>query len=360
MKKISSAYILVFVITALYSQTKERKFHFNYFGHVEYRMEEIGENRNTFFSLGEQDFFITADITKKISFLGESVIRFDGKSATSFLPSIERAQVKFDYYKNHSVLVGKMHGPVNYWNDVYHHGRIFFPTIERPIAFSAIVPLHTLGLRFMGQNLGKINFGYDFVLGNGIASTDFFDIGTSKSITASVHIKPVDNLRIQASYYNDFLEQNVAGAHSGHTSNIHINAFSKYTGALNFEMYCFSLAYFGKRFELLNEFVFNITQTDTLGRANNFSNYLYGGYRIKEKHVPYLMTDLLTISNNDLHVSPFNAIRFCVGYRYEISHLINLKFQAERYSNLMHNHDMNHQNHLQTRYDFKVQLSYGF
>lgn len=114
-------------------------------------------------------------------------------------------QLKFDYFKNHSLVVGKMHTPVNYWNDVYHHGRFFFPTVDRPIAFSYLVPVHTLGLRLQGQNLGKIKFGYDLVAGNGISSTDFADSGVNTSAMAGVHIKPIDNFRFGISYYYDFI-----------------------------------------------------------------------------------------------------------------------------------------------------------
>ena len=46
--------------------------------------------------------------------------------------ALERARLKYEYREWLSVIVGKMHKPVNYWNDVYHHGRLFFPVIDRP------------------------------------------------------------------------------------------------------------------------------------------------------------------------------------------------------------------------------------
>ena len=46
---------------------------------------------------------------------------------------------------------------------------ILFPSIDRPSSFSFVIPIHTLGLRLQGQNLGDLRFGYDVVVGNGLA-----------------------------------------------------------------------------------------------------------------------------------------------------------------------------------------------
>lgn len=109
------------------AQDLPRKVQLNVYGAVDFTANRPTGRYNTFFTLGEQDFFVTARINDRVSFLGESVIRFDSKTGTSFGSSIERAQLKYDYSNNgnHSLVVGKMHSPVNYWNDVYHHGRIF-------------------------------------------------------------------------------------------------------------------------------------------------------------------------------------------------------------------------------------------
>ena len=88
---------------------------------------------------------------------------------------MERARLKYEYREWLSVIVGKMHTPVNYWNDVYHHGRLWFPVIDRPRSFGTSVPIHTLGLRLQGQNIGKLRFGYDLVIGNGMSSNDVTD-----------------------------------------------------------------------------------------------------------------------------------------------------------------------------------------
>ncbi|MFN5326210.1 MAG: hypothetical protein ACK5AB_07795 [Bacteroidota bacterium] len=328
---------------------------FNGFGHLEYSMDYT-DHGDQYFSIGEHDFFITSKLNNKISFLGEYVVRFNGNSATSFLPSIERSFLKFNYYKNHNLIFGKIHSPVNYWNDVYHHGRLFFPVIDRPLSFSHLIPLHTLGLQLQGQNLGDLNFGYDIVVGNGISSTDAFNDNLDMSLTAAFHIKPKDGMRIGASYYYDFLEKNASGVHSGHANVRSHYSGPLYKGALNYHLFSLSFANFTSKFELLNEFTYNLTHTDTLGAANNYANFLYGGIRIKEKYVPYALFEYLTIADNDLHTYGMKTNKIAIGYKHEFTHLINLKTQLE-YTNLPHNNMAGmHPN----KFSFRLQLAYGF
>jgi hypothetical protein len=217
------------------AQTDYPKVNFNYFGHVQIDLEMIENlqkngtfNHASYANLGEQDLFVNAQINKRISFLGETVVRPDLKSSSFFIPSIERAQLKFDYFRNHSFLIGKFHTPVNFWNDTYHHGRLFFPVIDRPVMFSYLIPLHTLGVRLQGQNLGALRFGYDMVLGNGISSNDTKDLDMHKSITLAAHIKPRDGLRIGLSYYEDVIKGNYSGVHSGHIGASHVAQSSSY------------------------------------------------------------------------------------------------------------------------------------
>lgn len=332
----------------------------NFFGHLEYDFDALSTGKNAYFSIGEQDFFITSKITDRLSFLGETVVRTDAKSSSFFIPSVERVQIKYDYFKNHSIVIGKMHTPVNYWNDVYHHGRLFFPTIDRPLAFSYFIPLHSLGVRAQGQNLGTLNFGYDLVTGNGISSTDFSDVGINNSFMASVHCKPFNHFRIGASYYYDFIQKNFSGLHSGHTTAVHQTAAAAYKGNVRFELFSASVSYFANHLEILNEFCFNKSGTDTLGIASNYSNYIYAGYRLYHKFIPYVTYDFIDISNKDVHIGHLSKSKIIVGARYELSHQFNIKIHAAKISP---NHVLiKGHNHIpgSESYEFKLQLAYGF
>jgi hypothetical protein len=344
--------ITCFLISYQFVVAQKPETQLNGFGHIQFTHDRSDENA-TFFSIGEHDFFVTSKLKKNISFLGEYVFRF---GTGSYLPSIERSLIKFNYKGNHSIIAGKVHTPVNYWNDVYHHGRLFFPTIDRPLSFSYLIPLHTLGIQLQGQNLGDFNFGYDVVLGNGISSTDVFQGDQNLSLTAAMHMKPVDDLRIGVSYYHDFLSNNISGVHSGHS-----NAPTHYTGvlykgAVEYHLASMSVAYFGNKFEFLSEATYNATVTDTLGRADNMAGFVYTGFRIAEKHVPYIIADFIHVADNDLHAYPFSMGKLGLGYKYEFNHLINLKAQIE-YQEQIHAHS-GHNDH--NKLSFKIQLAYGF
>lgn len=344
----------------LFCQEEMKRTQFNLFGHIEYDFDKLPTTDNSYFSLGEQDFFITSKLTDRISFLGENVIRYDSKSPSYFIPSIERVQLKYDYFKNHSFVIGKLHTPVNYWNDVYHHGRLFFPTIDRPLAFSYLVPVHTLGIRFQGQNIGNIKFGYDLVTGNGISSTDFSDAGLNNSLMAGIHIKPFDNFRLGVSYYYDFIQGNFSGIHSGHATSTHQAAALIYKGGINYELFSLSVSYFSNKLEFLNESSLNKSGSDTLGIAINYSSFTYLGYKINSKITPYLCYDFVDVSNKDMHIGHLSRNKFILGCRYDVNYLMNVKLHVGVISP---NHSFiggHSHNNGSNSYELKIQLAYGF
>jgi len=276
------------------------------------------QDGNLSFGIGEQDLFITSEISSRISFLGETVFRFSPSSPTDFNVSIERIIVIYNYKGNHNLVIGKHHTPVNYWNDTYHHGRVFFPTIKRPLLFAAeIIPIHTTGIGFQGLNLGKLRFGYNFMVGNGIASNDSLDNDNTKSITAAIHIKPKDDLRLGISYYHDVIAKG-ASVH-GHVADERIDQHL-ITG---------SLAYFGKKYELLAESTFGINHNDIVGNPVTMASYVYAGVRLKEKWVPYIRVDNLNYQNEELLFENDNTTSIVGGVRYEINFLAVVKLEYQ-------------------------------
>ena len=348
------------------SGAQARQTQVNGFGHVELTASREAGATDAYFSLGEHSLFVASSLSSRISFLGEYVVRFNGASATNYLPSIERSLVKFSYSNNHALIVGKVHTPANYWNDSYHHGRLFFPVIDRPLAFSHLVPLHTLGVQLQGQNLGGARFGYDVMVGNGVASTDAAAKGTSPSSLVAVHVKPRENLRLSASYYYDHMSKNAYGTHSGHTVASSRPATGAYGGPLTFQLTSASVAWFTERVEVLNEFSYNVSGTDSLGAAHNVANFTYLGVRLGERGVPYAFADQIRTADNAVHVYPMDKRKVGVGYRYDFSPLINVKAQVERRSErAMHREHIDlasslRHRHLTHAYGFRLQLAYGF
>lgn len=273
----------------------------------------------TSFGLGEQDLFITSQLTDHISFLGESVFKFSAGSPTTFAVSIERIVLKYNYIGNHSIIFGKVHTPLNYWNYTYHHGRVFFPTIDRPLLFAAdIIPLHTMGIAAQGQNLGKYKFGYDLMVGNGIGSSDVADNDTRKSLTASVRVNPMDGLTVGGSWYNDVVARG-AKMHDGSTNHWKVKQ----------NLLSGTVAYFGNRFELLAEGSMVYNHTDTTGTKRTLAGYVYGGVKIKEKWVPYFRVDRLSYQQGEVYYHADNTTSIVGGLRYEINYLSVVKLEYQ-------------------------------
>ncbi len=292
------------------------------------------------FELGEYDLFITSDLNDHLSFLGETVFRYN-QNTENFEVSVERAIIKYNYYGNHSLLIGKHHTPINYWNDTYHHGRVFFPTIDRPYLFKRnIIPLHTTGISLQGLNLGKLRFGYDLMVGNGIGSNDLTDNDQFKSITAAVHIKPLDRMRIGATFYHDVISE---GADI-HGSDVIINE------KITQNLVSASIAYFGSKFELLAEGTMAVNNAQSTGAVNSLSSYLYAGYRIKEKIIPYFRIDNLNFQDNELYYLNNDSTVFVSGLRYEINYLAVLKLEYQ-YENISGLDNLNR---------IKLQIAIGF
>jgi len=326
----------------------------NGFGHLEYEfyhMPDTDENKSEF-NLGEHDLFVNGRLNKKISFLSELVVREDKKTSSGFGVSLERALIRYNYKGNHSIHIGKMHTAINYWNDVYHHGRIFFPTIDRPLNFDFFMPIHTLGVKAAGYNLGDIGFGYDLQIANSMASTDFESEGINFSYMASARIEPVDGTRFMIGYYRDFLHHNTHGpqAHSGTYHN------DDYHGSIAINKFCLSIARFERKLELLNEFGYTQTATDSLGRSGNITNYTYIGYQINQKYVPFVMMDFIRVGAKELHVTRLNGIKFSLGMRLEFDPRCNLKIQLEHYGGINSISDVPG---MQRKYEIKFQLAYA-
>ena len=265
----------------------------------------------------EEDLFINATINDRISFLGETVFKYAPATPTEFGVSVERIIIKYNLKGNHDLVIGKVHTPLNYWNDTYHHGRVFFPTIDRPLLFSAnIIPLHTLGLGAEGHDLGKIKFGYNFFVGNGLGSSEIADNDKTKCITAAVHIKPADRLKIGLSYYHDEISKD---------ADIHDR---KINWQVKQDLFSASVARFGKKFELLAEGTAGINHTDTTGTKATLASYIYLGYKLK-KLVPYLRYDNIHYEKGEIYYVINNVSSIVAGLRYEINYLAVIKLEYQ-------------------------------
>ncbi len=272
------------------------------------------------FQFGEQDLFITSDLSDKISFLGESVLKYSPTSPTKFDISLERAIFKYNYFKNHNFFAGKVHTAINYWNDTYHHGRLFFPTVGRPELFNQnIISLHTTGFGLSGQDLGNLKIGYTIMVGNGLGSTDLADNNAEKCYVFALNFKPIDGLRLGGSVYLDKID-GVVHDHGGGVKQVH---------NVNQGLYSGSIAYFKKKIEFLAEASSCQNATDSIGVKTTYAAYGYFGFRIKDAFVPYVRYDNVDYQKGEMYFTGVNTEMFTVGLRYEVNYLTTIKLEYQ-------------------------------
>jgi hypothetical protein len=279
------------------------------------------------FGFDEQDLFITSAINDRISFLGESVFKYTPSSPTEFSVSIERVIIKYNIKGNNNLILGKVHTPVNYWNDTYHHGRVFYPTIDRPLLFAAnIIPLHTVGVGLQGYDLGNIRFGYDLFVGNGLGSSEILDNDKNKSITVAIHVKPAGKLRLGVSWYYDVISKGAS---------VHDKIIN---WKVNQHLFSASVSRFGKKFEILAETTAGLNHTDTTGSKTTFASYIYAGYKVTNKLIPYLRFDNIHYQVGEIYYDKDNTTSLVAGIRYEINYLAVVKLEYQyQHSELTNN-----------------------
>lgn len=270
------------------------------------------------FGFGEFDLFITSELSDHISFLAETVFKYSPSSSTHFSVGVERIIINYNYKGNHSLLMGKQHTPINYWNDTYHHGRVFFPTVGRPLLFAAhFIPIHSTGLTLQGLNLGNLKFGYNLMIANGLGSGEIKDNDKHKSITAAVHIKPWDNFQFGTSFYSDVISEG---------AELYGNIINE---KIDQQLFTGSISYFGNRFEFLAEGTLVNNKTNSSGTVQSFGSYLYGGVIIKEKWVPYFRIDYLAYQNGDPYLGNDDTNSILAGIRFEINYLMVVKLEYQ-------------------------------
>lgn len=86
---------------------------------------------------------------------------------------VDRAQIRYAPSDRFSISAGRMHTPLGYWNQTFHHGAWFQTTAERLQMYlfeddGGILPVHEIGLQAAGTIPSQaLAFKYSVSLANG-------------------------------------------------------------------------------------------------------------------------------------------------------------------------------------------------
>jgi hypothetical protein len=129
-------------------------------------------NTNGSVTLGELDFFMSANLSDRVDFLTE--FNFDSDPNTNEgSVDVERLQIGYLFNDALKVQAGRFHNVLSYWNMTYHHGKELYTTVDRPnfVRFEddgGLIPTHVVGLAIGGHFEGRMGgLEYDLMGGNG-------------------------------------------------------------------------------------------------------------------------------------------------------------------------------------------------
>jgi|SaaInlStandDraft_1057018.scaffolds.fasta_scaffold61222_2 hypothetical protein len=313
------------------------------FGHAEVATGEDALISDAF-ELGEAALFMTGRLSSKWSILSE--ISLLPKRYRADTVKVERLRLRYEISTNHWMSFGKMHTPVNEWNDAFHHGRLFFPSIDRPFAFSEFVPIHEVGLRVSGENLGSKRLFYDLVLGSGqSAGDDVFPFGV-KSFTASAGFWPTDNLKLRFAAYRDTLIDHLLDSSHGAEHNAMMG--DMVSEDLKYNAYGASLIYNSPNFEALTELLLFRSE----GSDTSYSIYQRVAFPGVGPLKPYLFGDYLKVDQKERHFAAGENKKLGVGLEWLLGSAASLKFETTR-------EDVNRGNRVTAGTAFRLQFAFG-
>ena len=348
----------LYIVATLPAAHAQPEINWNVFTHIEAYQSSEDTDKDPF-RLGESAFFATGRLTDRWSFLTEVSYEIPKYRDQSF--KLERLRMRYDLDKDNWIIFGKMHTPVNYWNDNYHHGRLFFPTINRPKSFSRFIPIHDIGLRFAGSAMFGSGIGYDVVIGSGqSAGDDMFSEGV-QSYTAALNWTPNSNLTLMGSYYRDTILDHQVNPFHNHNHEgdtpmampmaMPMDSMTTATSGddISYELFSFSMHWSGAAFKGLTELSMNRTDDGDF----NTAAFQYIGYRLSDDITAYALYDMVDVDKNEIHFMPGRDSRYGIGVEYAFGVNVTLKTELRRRDD--HTGGLEKYNN-----EIQLQLSLGF
>jgi hypothetical protein len=280
------------------------------FTDVSYLTGGRNTGRTSAFGLGQFDLYITSAVTDRLSFLGETVFEYDD-AASEFVVDVERVIAQYALSDHFRIEAGKVHTPLGYWNNAYHHGLVMQPTIDRPqvVQFEddgGPLPIHTVGVQLSGRDLTAGHLGFDVLLGNPLGNRPTSDgRNQAASLTAALHAQLTPSLRVGVSGYQDRV---AAGTRTLRGDSLAAPMTQTIGGAF--------LAYFSDRAETVIE-GYEIANRSA-GRTTSSPNWFaYAGLRVGDKVVPYVVHEDVRLAETDPYFTTDRFRREIAGVRYE-------------------------------------------
>ena len=270
------------------------------------------------FALGQFDMFMTSALSSDLSVLAEVVFEFGEDNADVL--DVERVQLKWAPSDLFSLTAGRMHTPLGYWNQTYHHGAWFQTTAGRPEMYlfeddGGILPVHMVGLQASGTwHTSPAEWKYSVSLVNGrgripdeIPNAQDATDGKAVSLWAGVAPAAIAGLELGASGYLDTLPPDGEVRHE--------DVRERILGGY--------LVYQHSGVEILAE-VSRIRHEWLDQEYETWGYYAQGGVKLGH-WTPYYRFDRVDVAEGDPFLSPLDVTVHTVGLRVDVQAWAALK-----------------------------------
>ena len=163
--KIRHAFLSVAVASAVLPATSAMAMETGAFADISYNTSDLTGTSDSF-ALGGLDFYARQDIDPKTTAFFEYVFENNGDS---FVLDVERLYLKRKINDALNIGMGRIHSPLGYWNNTFHHGVLLQDTVSRPAFLdfedgdAALLPTHGVGVTFDGDLDNGLSYDLDIV-----------------------------------------------------------------------------------------------------------------------------------------------------------------------------------------------------
>jgi hypothetical protein len=309
------------------------------FGSMQFDLKDTqtattGDTTNGF-SVGFLDLYITSQISKKMSFINETLWQFTGGGQSQL--SVKRVLLKYEFEDWFALSAGRGHTALGYWNERYFHAIWLLTTVDRPLIFKfggngGVLPLHYLGLEASGDiqtSFGQFHYLFDVSNGRGKTPGDVQELGDandSKMYAFQFTFEPsaIDGFGFGANVLTDTIPTNLAAGRAQEIDETIAGAHLFYT-ADPFE--------FVTEWQVINHN--GITTQTHNGGYVQFGFQLGDFVSFVDNIMPYYRYDWLRLDASDPFYATLSGIQdtdqHILGARYDIVPYAALKVE---YSNL--------------------------
>jgi len=263
------------------------------------------------FTFGGFDNYLSAQITDKLSFVGEIIVQ--PHEGQEFRVDVERIHATYEFNDKFKMKIGRFYAPIGYYTTHFYsdHAAIFTPSISRPTILDyeddgGVLETRATGVMMSASNLTSLNLTFDLALSNGIGSSVAGDNDKNKAVTMRLSMSPMEGLTFGGGARFDKLDAStisrVTNVELG--ENLTSNNFSGFA------------AFNNEKLLLMAEYYSISNQSASVGTVNSDGAFAYAGYTLK-KVTPYFQYNYQNISDKDVYYSSANNVNgLDVGLKY--------------------------------------------